>query len=168
MSFRQAETTLLSYAVDRVTFTTALELLPTIGNVEVIYDKYDHTDDAADVSDNIACTDDGTNLITVIFTTELGNVPALKFVEDGVDSIEIFTDGAVTTNFEGNDKGSYPGTFENEECGRRGVCELATGQCKCFTGFGSSDGSGGPGTRGDCGYQEPIYLGSASAAANAG
>lgn len=166
VSFRQAETTSLSYAVDRATLKTALELLPTIGNVEVNFDKYDHTDDSADTADNIACTADGTNLITVVFTTELGDVPALKFVEDGVDSIDIFTDGTTATDYEGNPKDSYPGTFENEVCGRRGVCDFTTGQCKCYTGFGSSDGSGGPGTRGDCGYQEPIYGGSASAAAN--
>jgi hypothetical protein len=165
VSFRKAKTASLSYAVSRTALISALESLSTIGKVEVLYDKYDHTDLKAVAAKNVACTADGSNLITVIFSTELGDVPALKFVEDGVDSIDIFTDGERTVNFEGVSISSFPGTFENEVCGRRGLCDSALGQCTCFMGFGSSDGSGGPGTRGDCGYQEPIWFGSASTAA---
>jgi hypothetical protein len=39
------------------------------------------------------------------------------------------------------------GTFVEVECSAQGVCDRATGICKCFTGFGSSAGL--PGTRGE-------------------
>eukprot|EP01036_Dinobryon_divergens_P028154 gene28154-37053_t len=66
------------------------------------------------------------------------------------------------------------GTKENAECSNRGVCETsngvclcssdfetsngynAEGECSCFTGFGSSDGKSGSGTKRDCGYLEPL------------
>ena len=130
MSFRQAGTSLLSYATSRLNFKSSLELLPTIGTVEVSFDQYDHTDENADASTDVACTEDGSNLITVTFTTELGDVPALKFVEDGVDSIEIFADGVTTTNSEGTLIRSQRGTFENEVSKgyTRANCTMTEGQ----------------------------------------
>eukprot|EP01035_Chromulina_nebulosa_P023087 gene23087-29913_t len=45
---------------------------------------------------------------------------------------------------------------ENIECSGRGLCDHITGECSCFTGFGSSDGKSGSGTKRDCGYLEPL------------
>ena len=59
-----------------------------------------------------------------------------------VDSIEIIED--------------VKGTKENSVCSGRGICDTSTGECNCFTGYGSSDGKGGKGTFRDCGYLEPI------------
>lgn len=40
------------------------------------------------------------------------------------------------------------GTKEDEECSGQGMCSEATGQCACFEGFGSSNGTvGAPGNR---------------------
>ena len=50
------------------------------------------------------------------------------------------------------------GTLENHVCSDRGLCDTATGTCTCFPGYGSSDGAGGEGKRGDCGYIEPYQV----------
>lgn len=43
-----------------------------------------------------------------------------------------------------------------QECSDRGLCDHTSGTCSCFVGYGSSDSSYGPGTRGDCGYLVPF------------
>ncbi|EQC31457.1 hypothetical protein SDRG_11055 [Saprolegnia diclina VS20] len=43
-------------------------------------------------------------------------------------------------------------TKQSLECSGRGVCNQATGQCKCALYFTSSDGQGNLGPRPDCGY----------------
>ena len=48
---------------------------------------------------------------------------------------------------------SIRGTMENAECSNRGICDLSVGTCTCFTGYGTSDGNGDPGLRGDCGWK---------------
>ncbi len=35
----------------------------------------------------------------------------------------------------------------------KGLCNRSTGKCACFKGWSSSDGAGGIGDRGDCGYR---------------
>lgn len=74
-------------------------------------------------------------------------------VEDGVDRIDILTDGSGL---------SVKGTKENALCNDRGLCDFSTGRCKCFEGYSSSDGDGNEGERNDCGFMLAIYAGSMS------
>lgn len=50
---------------------------------------------------------------------------------------------------------SLTGTTETDECNGRGICEVETGICRCFSDWTSSDGArqGGAGTVGDCGVR---------------
>ena len=48
------------------------------------------------------------------------------------------------------------GTTEYAECAGRGICDRDHGSCKCFLGFGSSDGLGNAGGLANCGYREPF------------
>ena len=47
---------------------------------------------------------------------------------------------------------SVPGTKEEAMCAGRGVCDYATGICKCSANFKTSNGLGAAGTRGECGF----------------
>ena len=46
------------------------------------------------------------------------------------------------------------GTSTSTTCSSRGLCDTATGDCLCFTGYGSSNGELGLGTINDCGWRE--------------
>ena len=48
---------------------------------------------------------------------------------------------------------SVRGTKEHAECSNHGTCDHSTGICSCFKGYGSSNGLGAEGTRGDCGFE---------------
>eukprot|EP00607_Mallomonas_marina_P002978 CAMPEP_0182432722 /NCGR_PEP_ID=MMETSP1167-20130531/58449_1 /TAXON_ID=2988 /ORGANISM="Mallomonas Sp, Strain CCMP3275" /LENGTH=629 /DNA_ID=CAMNT_0024620567 /DNA_START=383 /DNA_END=2272 /DNA_ORIENTATION=- len=48
---------------------------------------------------------------------------------------------------------SVRGTRERVECSNHGTCDYSKGSCVCFTGYGSSNGLGSSGARGDCGFK---------------
>lgn len=48
------------------------------------------------------------------------------------------------------------GTRIPTECSGRGVCDRFVGVCRCYDGFTSSNGIGGPGRLNDCGYQNLV------------
>jgi hypothetical protein len=50
------------------------------------------------------------------------------------------------------------GTAAVKECSGRGTCDVETGLCYCFSGWYSSNGTGWPGSRGDCGLYDIIGL----------
>ena len=95
---------------------------------------------------DVACTSDGSNTVEVTFLTVLGDVPALTFRRK--DSVQL---GSIE-HFEHGRGASHEGTIEPIVCSNRGLCNEVSGVCTCFHGYGSSDGQGNLGTRGDCGH----------------
>nr|AIG55691.1 secreted protein [Thraustotheca clavata] len=146
LSFRGAQTTALPYTISSSTLTAILSSIQAFGQVTVTYSN-----------GQVACTANGANTIAITFLTVFGALPSIQYTLNGVTSIVIFNDGT---------SGSVIGTKENALCSNRGHCDYTNGLCVCHTGFTSSDGYGRPGSRGDCGFMEPIYLNSAGQYAN--
>jgi EGF-like domain len=74
----------------------------------------------------------------------------------GLSTVLVIADGTSTVDLLSVQHTSVKGTKENAECSNRGLCDHATGVCSCYDTnndlFASSDGVGGAGTRGDCGF----------------
>lgn len=137
LTFRQYSTTPLAPNSTSADVRTALELLPSVGEVSV--EPFGPSD-----IDRI-CQPAGNQLI-VTFKTEHGDLPLIQFAVENIDGVSDFF----------NIVEHLPGTKENLECAGRGLCDHSNGQCSCFPGYGSSDGKGGKGNNRDCGYLEPI------------
>lgn len=156
LSFRGIETANIAHGATEAQVKAALEALSTVGRVDVAFTKKaTAVGQAALLAADQACTLDNSNWIQVSFRTELGDLPDLGF--KGVGGVRPVAD----TMFDGMGD-SLRGNKENIMCSNRGTCDHNTGLCTCFHGFGSSDGNGGQGTRGDCGH----YLAYAGAADN--
>lgn len=148
LKFRDVATPQLPWSVTASVLQSAISALSTVGSVTVTY---------SDTSATTACRTTGSNKIRVEFLNDFGDLPPLRWILDGSLTMTISVDGA---------DGSQRGTKENAICSNRGLCNSATGQCKCIYGFTSSDGYGNEGSRGDCGYKDPIYINSAGKVAN--
>ncbi|KAG7395531.1 hypothetical protein PHYBOEH_003671 [Phytophthora boehmeriae] len=84
---------------------------------------------------------------TIEFTFMQGDLPPLSY---DASALTLTASTAVLLVDE-----LVEGTKANIECSARGVCDRSTGVCSCFPYFLSSDGAGGLGRRGDCGYISP-------------
>lgn len=136
LTFRSATTEAIAYNADTIAVMDALQALDTIGTVEVTFG-----------AGAVACSGSGV-AINVNFTSEFGNLPIMSYSDSTVTSLSIAETRA--------------GSKENEVCSGQGICDYATGRCKCFKGFSSSDGFGGEGTRGDCGRMNEAAAGECS------
>ncbi|GBG30584.1 Multiple epidermal growth factor-like domains protein 10 [Hondaea fermentalgiana] len=146
--FRQHQTELIPHNADEAALRAALSAIDSITDVEVTFS-----------SGTSFCTDDASNVASIVFTQELGDVPDLTAFISSFDAdlahgtnpeIAIATNGASIDSVQ-----SVRGTKENVVCSARGVCNHETGTCECFQGFASSNGNGSSGDRGDCGWKVP-------------
>jgi len=136
LTYKQVDLVSLTASTTVAQLEAALEGISKIDDVKVTIDSLNGTDSL--------CTVDG-NTFLVEFLTEHGDLPMLQYAVEDIDSfvVEEYTKG----------------NKENWECSGRGLCDRSTGECLCFQGYGSSDGKGNVGTKGDCGYVEPILGG---------
>ena len=135
LTFKQADLVPLGINTTTEELEAALEALEGIDDVTVTVDG---------AGANKMCLPDG-NTFLVQFHTEHGDLPLLQFAEENIEYFNV--------------EEYVKGTRENWECSGRGLCDRSTGNCVCFEGFGSSDGKGASGTKGDCGFIEPIIGG---------
>merc|ERR1711998_232615 len=169
LTFRQHETSKIAWNATASVVESRLEALDTIYDITVTYSSgtsFCLTDD----------TDDETlNVVQVQFITEHNDVPDIAVDTSGLldsnqdtksVSFSISTDGDTLSTNDDDDAGStytsVTGTTESEYCSNRGLCDRATGLCTCFDGYYGSDGQGGAGAIGDCGYQGPYKTVSAA------
>ena len=133
-NFRQQTTVVpITPTATRAEVKASLETLSSIGTVAVDLVTVGNPDRL--------CTVAG-NQFAIEFLTDHGDVPNIKLIQQSIDTIMVAE--------------QVKGTKEMIECSGRGLCDTATGSCMCFTGYGSSNGMGGLGLLGDCGYIEPI------------
>jgi hypothetical protein len=128
-----------------------LEKMTVVGRVKVdLLQKATAGSYASRAVINRACTPDGINELVVTFLDEYGPLPPVTAHKDiGRNGGQTNTVIVVNENGAGL---SVLGTKKNLECNGRGLCDRETGDCTCFTGYGSSDGDGNAGSRGDCGH----------------
>eukprot|EP00753_Platysulcus_tardus_P000084 PLAT10071.2.p1 GENE.PLAT10071.2~~PLAT10071.2.p1 ORF type:complete len:670 (-),score=206.73 PLAT10071.2:72-2081(-) len=139
ITFRQQTTAAIAYnEADASVIQTAINALSSIkgryGTVAVSF-----TGGKSNACDN-------TGVITVVFSTELGDLPAMTV-----------NTGSLTTPTVAVSE-TVPGTKEAAQCSNKGHCDYSTGRCACSGTWGSSDGQGSYGQRGDCSYSSSAYL----------
>jgi hypothetical protein len=142
LTFRRRTTVNLSPSSTPAQLKAALEKLNTINGVTVTLSGAGTT----------LCDANGATT-SIVFTKNPGNLPALQLqnrLTGGTSTLSISSGGA--NGLYDSVGASVDGTREEVDCSNRGSCDTTTGTCKCYPGFSSSDGAGGTGTLGDCGY----------------
>lgn len=154
LTFRDQTTVNIGYNANAPAIQAALLALSTLTQVAV-----------AIVGGATACTTDSSTVITVDFLSELGDLPSLKgsaaSLRDAVNGNGLDGSGALLFATGGASlmgQASVKGTRENDFCSNHGHCDFSTGLCVCDTHYGSSDGKGGPGNIGDCGYHYYTFV----------
>lgn len=140
----------IKYSDNADALKAALLGIPILTDVAVTFSQVDST----------VCSTDA-NIISIEFLEQFGVQPPLVAVLDAAmavsGQVSISADGvSAFTDFSGSTFLSVVGTKEQDSCAFRGICSVADGTCLCFATngdtYGSSDGYGAAGTRGDCGF----------------
>lgn len=102
-----------------------------------------------DYTDGLICSYDNPRDVRITFLSEFGShIPLLQITDDQVTNVvDIFS----SLSFSRIQRGSDDGLLE---CSGHGDCDVNTGRCMCYPFYGTSDGQGNPGVRGDCGYHQ--------------
>ncbi|CAK4641068.1 unnamed protein product [Aphanomyces euteiches] len=148
VTFREKTTPSIPYNANLQTLKQALETI--IQRVNLAFSS----------SNTMVCSPQGV-VTTITFVYDLGALPCLQAdnspLIDAVNGNGALGSGNLVVNCQGatllQTYVSVVGTRENAVCSNHGDCDTNTGTCKCDPFFASSDGLGGPGLRGDCGYR---------------
>jgi len=144
LSFYGYTTSAIAHNANAATVEAALEILSSI---HVLYGV--GVEVSIQNSGTTVCSDAGA-FTDITFKQNLGDVPMLVLTGSSLTR----AGGSVLTKMIEKQKGTY----ENEECSLRGKCYPLTGLCSCFKYYASSDGSGGGGSRADCGHRNVHQL----------
>jgi hypothetical protein len=151
LKFRGQMTANIPFDSPAAVVQAELEKMTVVGRVKVdLLQKDTAGSYASRAVINRACTPNGINELVVTFLDEYGPLPPVTAHKD-IGRTQTNTVIVVNENGAGL---SVLGTKKNLECNGRGLCNRETGDCACFTGYGSSDGNGNAGSRGDCGHVE--------------
>jgi hypothetical protein len=114
----------------------ALLGINSLGQVSV------QADSTADPDAPICSSPTAVNHVNITFISELGLVPLIHVASSSI------TGGSASASVRRLQTGYGP----LYECSGKGKCRRDAGVCACWDSWGSSDGFGDRGTRGDCGY----------------
>lgn len=132
LSFRQQSTAALPASATTSEVAEALQALSSVGRVTVT---------VLQPTGNNSLCDVGGSEFLVTFKTVHGSLPKITASTININSFTV-------TEYK-------KGTKQDIVCSGRGLCNVESGLCECFAGFGSSDGDTNAGTRRDCGYVLP-------------
>lgn len=153
LTFRDQTTAAIAVSANEATVKSRLEALSTLQEVTVTF-----------VGGTTACSA-GNSVMRIELTSELGDLPSLRgsrtLLRDSVNGNGLDGSGALVFAVGGatlQGEQSVKGTRESAFCSNHGTCDFTTGVCECDANYGSSNGKGGPGPIGDCGFHELKYV----------
>ena len=128
--------------------SAALSAIPGIGRLRVYFS----------LPTSPVCNSVQFNVVSVQFIDSMGpQNPLVSLLgANFFGNIDISADGKTSLSTStGVTMTSVKGTTENDDCSDRGTCSNTDGTCTCYNtngdAYGSSNGVGLPGNRGDCG-----------------